>query len=180
MSHDSTDTESLLSTVYQAIHALARRRMAREGRGHTLQPTALVNEVYLRLAKGDRQWSGPAHFYGAAAEAMRRILIDHARKRSAGKRGGNEAPASVDEGQLPFEFQHGLTPSELIDLHESLDALEEEAPKHALVVKLKFFVGMTADEVAESLELSVPTVNRYWALAKTWLHERMAEPHERR
>ena len=169
-------TDALLATVYDALYALARSRMRREQSGHTLQPTALVNEVYLRLAQdGTRHWANQREFFAAAAEAMRRILIDHARSRSAAKRGTGRKPVPLDETLLPLVVEHGLTDEELLQLHGALDALEVESPRHSLVVKLKYFVGMTAQEIAESVGISVPTVNRDWTMAKAWLRTRMAD-----
>lgn len=165
-------TEEMFRTVYDAVYGLARRRMVREEGRHTLQPTALVNEAYLRLAAdGTDEWSDPRQFYGAAAEVMRRILIDHARGKRASKRGRGERPEPLDDSLPSFEPGHGLDNDELLDLHSALDALEREAPRHALVVKLRFFVGMTIAEIAEALELSVPTINRDWSFARAWLRE---------
>ena len=171
---DRLDTPALITDVYKAIHLLARRRMAREGAALTLQPTALVNEVYLRLAQdGSRTWESRGHFFAAAAEAMRRILVEHARARQAEKRGGGERPVPLEQPDLAFVLDHGLDDTELLDLHDALNALEAEARRHALVVKLKFFVGMTAPEIAEAIGVSVPTVDRDWAVARAWLKDRM-------
>jgi RNA polymerase sigma factor (TIGR02999 family) len=167
------ETEANLVLVYDALRDLARRQMRRESAAHTLQPTALVNEVYLRLMKdGPRRWSHRGHFFAAAGEAMRRILIEHARGRKTARRGSGERPASLEERWVAAAST--MPDDTLLELSDALTALESEAPEWADLVKLKFFVGMTNDEIAEVLEVSPRTVVRRWRTARTWLHARMS------
>ena len=165
----------LLSRVYDELRDMAAVRLVNERPGHTLQATALVHEAYLRLV-GDEQdgagrWANRAHFFGAAAEAMRRILVDHARARNRLKRGG----AQYRRSELtPTEEAVVGIPDELIELHDSLTALEEVDELKARLVKLKFFGGLTTAEAAECLGMPVRTAERYWAFARAWLHREMA------
>ncbi len=156
----------LLPLVYDELRKLAAARMAQEVPGQTLQATALVHEVWLKLAGSERQqWHGRAHFFGAAAEAMRRILIDRARSKAAEKRGAGQAPAELDESKIEL-----AAPSEeVLAVHEALDVLAAEDTVAAQVVKLRYFVGLTVPEIGEVLGLAPRTVNRYWAFARAWL-----------
>ena len=160
----------LLPRVYDELKALAASRMAHEAAGHTLQPTALVHEAWLRLAKDERgRWHGRAHFFHAAAEAMRRILIEHARKKSAQKRGGRQALLDIADFDCP-----AASPDESVLLiNSALEDLERVHPERARVVVLKFFGGMTNEEVAESLGMGERTVYRHWECAKLWLFEKL-------
>jgi len=159
-------SEELLPLVYDELRRLAAARMARESAGHTLQPTALVHEAWLRLVgDGDRSWQNRAHFFGAAAEAMRRILIERARRKSRVKRGSGQAPINIDDLQLAAP-----TPDEKILLvDEALKRLEAEDPKIARIVMLKFFGGMTNQEAAKAMGVTERTVLNHWAYAKAWL-----------
>lgn len=161
-------SEELLPLVYDELRRHAACRMSRESAQQTLQPTALVHEAWLRMvSNGKRRWENRSHFFGAAAEAMRRILIENARRRSCLKRGGQQVRLLIDDVDLAT-----TTPEEKILLiDEALERLEAEDPEKAEVVKLKFFGGHTNQEVAEALEVSERTVERYWAYAKAWLYQ---------
>ncbi len=168
-------SEDLLPLVYQELRRLAAAKIAREQPGQTLQATALVHEAYLRLV-GDgtsqRGWDGRTHFLAAAAEAMRRILVEAARRKARIRHGGALKRASLDEVRI----EAGVREDKLLALDEALTELAAEEPLKAEVVKLRYFVGFRNDEVAEALGLSVSTVERYWAFAKAWLFERMQAP----
>ena len=161
-------SEELLPLVYADLHRHAVAQMARESAGHTLQPTALLHEAWLRVVGGGgRQWQNRAHFFGAAAEAMRRILIEAARRKSRLKRGGNQLRFDIDEPSLA-----ATTPDEKILLvDEALERLQAEDPEKARVVLLKFFGGRTNREVADSMGVTERTVERHWAYAKAWLFQ---------
>ena len=164
-------TDRLFSIVYDELHRMARRKMIDERRGPTLQTTALVNEAYLRLVDRDGQsrWQNRAHFFGAAARAMRQILVDRARRRDAKIRGGGERNLTLDE-RLP-------APEVSIDflaLDQALEALGAEHPRVLQVVHLKYFLQMTNDETAKLLGVARRTVNSDWAFAKAWLNSRLA------
>lgn len=152
--------------VYNELRQLAAARMAQEAAGQTLQPTALVHEAWLRLVgDGDRTWQNRAHFFGAAAEAMRRIMIENARRKSRLKRGGGQARLNIEDLELA-----GTTPDDKVLLiDEALERLKTEDPEKARIVMLKFFGGLTNQEVAASLEVTERTVERQWAYAKAWL-----------
>jgi RNA polymerase sigma factor (TIGR02999 family) len=161
--------DELLPLVYQELRQLARAKMAREQPGHTLQPTALVHEAWLRLgcgsAEGEQRFESRAHFFGAAAEAMRRILIDRARSRASARRGGDLVRVEADE----FEIAGPAADEELFAVHEALNALGLEDPEKAEVVKLRYFVGLTFEQTADVLGISERTVRRHWAYARAWL-----------
>jgi len=165
---DTKAAEQLLPLVYEELRKLAAARMAHEAPGQTLQATALVHEVWLKLAGSDRQqWRGRAHFFGAAAEAMRRILIDKARRKASQKRGGGTAPEELHESRIGLQ-----APSEeILAVHDALDALAAEDRMAAEVVKLRYFVGMTIPEIAEALGLAPRTADRHWAFARAWLKQ---------
>jgi RNA polymerase sigma factor (TIGR02999 family) len=170
---DKGDTEaakSLLPLVYDELRKLAAQRMAKEAEGHTLQATDLVHEAYLRLVGTDtgsaKGWDSRGHFFAAAAEAMRRILIDHARAKGAVKRGGSLRKLKLDASRLTL----GSVPAELLDLDESLGKLGQEDPIKAELVKLRFFTGLTLDEAAKVLGISPATADRYWSYARAWLY----------
>jgi len=162
--------EELLPLVYEELRYLAAARMAREVAGHTLQPTALVHEAWLRLVgDGDRTWKSRAYFFAAAAEAMRRILVENARRKSRLKHGGGQERLNIDGLELA-----GATPDDKILLvNDALEQLEAEYPERARVVVLKYFGGMTNKEVAENLGIGERTVNRHWICAKTWLFHKV-------
>ncbi|MEO8429782.1 MAG: ECF-type sigma factor [Verrucomicrobiota bacterium] len=163
---DPKAADELLPLVYEELRKLAAHKMANEASGHTLQPTALVHEAWMRLANQDQQhFEGRAHFFAAAAEAMRRILVDRARRKKSAKHGGGLTPEDITLVELPIESD----PDRLLRVHEVLDELAAEEPLRAQIVKLRFFVGMNHNEIARSLNVSEKTVKRYWAYAKAWL-----------
>lgn len=161
--------EALLPLVYAELRRLAAAKLAREAPGQTLQPTALVHEAWLRLG-ADRQpaWANRAHFFAAAAEGMRRILIDHARRKRAVRHGGALARVSADATgfDLPAPLRET---SELLLVNEALDALAAHDPRKAELVKQRYFVGLTLEEAAEVLGISLRTAKRDWAYARAWL-----------
>jgi RNA polymerase sigma factor (TIGR02999 family) len=159
--------EELLPLVYQELRGLAARKMANERAGQTLQPTALVHEAWLRLA-GDEgaQFANRAHFFAAAAEAMRRILIERARRRLAAKRGGGAEPLDVDEVEIPSP---AADDDQLLAVNEALEKFAALDPRKAELVKLRYFVGMTFEEAAAALNIAVPTAKQWWAYARAWL-----------
>ena len=157
--------EELLPLVYDELRRIAAAKMAQQRPGQTLQPTALVHEAWLRLAGSRQEWRGQAHFFGAAAEAMRRILIDQARRKTAQKRGQGLALEELDESYLELP----APPEEALAVNEALDELATREPLTAQVVKLRYFVGMTVPQIAAALELSTSTVERHWGYARAWL-----------
>ena len=158
--------DELLPLVYEELRRLAVLRMARETAGQTLQPTALVHEAWLRLvADGARSWQNRAHFFGAAAEAMRRILIENARRKSRLKRGGGMTRLDIDS----LDLAEATPDDKILLINEALEKLKAEDPEHARVVVMKFFGGLTNQEVAESLGVTERTVERQWAYAKAWI-----------
>jgi RNA polymerase sigma factor (TIGR02999 family) len=163
--------ERLLPLVYNELRRLASRRLEREAPGQTLEPTALVHEAYMRLVGGDpgRRWDGRWHFFAAAAEAMRRILVDRARDRRRLKRGGGRGRIDLDLGSVPLNAPG----TDLIDLDEALSDLGREDPLCARLVALRFFAGLTQAEAAEALGLARRTADRHWAYARAWLYERL-------
>ena len=167
--------DELLPLVYAELRRLAAYRMAHEAPGHTLQPTALVHEAWLRLV-GDAapKFQNRAHFFGAAAEAMRRILVESARRKQREKRGGGAEHLDVAE----FEIAAPLgNEGESLAIHEVLDRLAAHDARKAEVVKLRYFVGFSFEETAETLGISVPTAKRDWAYARAWLHQEIAADH---
>lgn len=156
----------LLPLVYDELRRLAAWRLANEQPGQTLQATALVHEAYLRLVgKEDPQWNGRRHFFGAAAEAMRRILVENARRKSRLKRGGQMERVDLEEVDLPAP----LPDDELLAMDEALDKLTTTDPRAAELVKLCFFAGLTQQQAARELGVSITTVERTWAFARAWL-----------
>lgn len=171
---DSAAARELLPLVYAELRKLAERRLSLETTGHTLQATALVHEAYMRLvdassSNDEIQWDGRAHFFAAAAEAMRRILVDHARAKGAIKRGGN-----VKRISLPLELSSDSPPEGLLFLDDALRKLEESEPEKAKLVKLRFFAGLTMQQAADVLGISRATANRHWVFARAWLYNEMA------
>ena len=160
---DAEAAEKLLPLVYDELRALAAAKMAAEAPGHTLNATALVHEAYLRLA-GNQHFDGRGHFFAAAAEAMRRILVDHARTRMAAKRGGGRR-VTVDLDRLT-----GTDPDDdILAVHDALDRLAAAEPKVADLVTLRYFGGMTISEAAETLGIAPRTADAWWAYARAWL-----------
>ncbi len=163
--------EKLLPLVYAELRRLAAARMAHEMSGQTLQPTALVHEAWLRLVSdGDRTWQNRAHFFGAAAEAMRRILIERARHKSRLKHGGGQARLNIED---LLEVAAPVDDEELLAVSDALDKLASIHAVQAEVVKLRYFVGMTNVEAAQALGLSERTVKNYWTYARAWLFREM-------
>ena len=166
-SGDPTASEQLLPLVYDELRRLAAQRLSQERPGHTLQATALVHEAYLRLVGGQQTqyWNGRGHFFAAAAEAMRRILVNRAREKNRLKRGGNLRRIDLDKVEIALE-----TPDEeLLALDEALTLLTDENKVCADLVKLRFFAGQSIQEAAAALGISTSTADRYWAYARAWL-----------
>lgn len=163
---DQEAASALLPLVYDQLRALAQQRMMQERPGHTLQATALVHEAFLKLV-GPREipWAGQAHFYAAAAEAMRRILIDHARTRRRERRGGKGARVLLNV----LDLANPANSEEILALDEALCRLELQEPEVGAVVRLRFFAGLSVDQTAESLGVSPRTVDRRWKFARAWL-----------
>ena len=163
---DPTAAEKLLDLLYQELRRLAASKMAQEAPGQTLQPTALVHEAWLRLvASKNPTFVNRAHFFSAAAEAMRRILIDRARRKLTQRHGGSFERVDLDGQNLAAP----AADEQLLAVHEVLDNLAKDHPAQAEVVKLRYFVGMTNEETAEALGVSVATVKNYWTFARTWI-----------
>ena len=168
---DQSARDELMTVVYQELHRLARHYMKQEQPGHTLQTSALVNEAYLKLVdQRDVQWQNRAHFFGIAAQLMRRILVDHARKRQSTKRGGDARAVSLEEG-LSISNERI---EELVALDETLKKLAILDERKSQIVELRFFGGLTVDETAGILGVSPGTVMRDWALAKAWLRREIS------
>lgn len=164
---DRQAANQLLPAVYQELRQLAAKKLKHEAPGQTLEATALVHEAYLRLVGNEDQprWENRAHFFAAAAEAMRRILVDQARRKQSLKRGGAMERNAMDD--VPIATH--APPEEIITLHEALDQFSQDEPKKAELVKLRYFVGMTIEEAAEVLGISRATASNYWQYARAWL-----------
>lgn len=162
---ETNAAEKLLPLVYQELKRIAASKMATERAGHTLQPTALVHEAYLRLVGKERSWRSRSHFISAAAEAMRRVLIDRARQRQTTKRGGDPARTTWKDSR----FEGPVPDDEVLAVNDALQRLEAERPELAQIVKLRYFAGMRMDEIASMRECSLSTVERSWRVAKAWL-----------
>jgi RNA polymerase sigma factor (TIGR02999 family) len=169
---DPQAAEQLLPLVYDELRKLAAQRLAQERPGQTLQATALVHEAYLRLIGEESRpgWSGRGHFFGAAAEAMRRILVELARRKGRARHGGGRRLVSLD--QLDIEGDEAS--QTILDLDEALGLLADEQPSVAELVKLRYFAGLTAQQAADALGISVRTANRDWAYAKAWLFQQLS------
>ncbi|MEM9414136.1 MAG: ECF-type sigma factor [Planctomycetota bacterium] len=165
-------TPTLFGVVYDQLRGLAQNRMRHERVGQTLQPTALVHEVYLRLMKDpDIAWANPRHFFAAAAESMRRILIEKAREKGALKRGGDRGRVSMDDLDLAADV-----PSDMVfALDDALNELKKQDPRMAEVVMLRYFAGLSVEETAATMEISPRTVKREWSVARGWLIQRIGE-----
>jgi RNA polymerase sigma factor (TIGR02999 family) len=165
-------TSELLPLVYAELRRLAAEKLADEKPGQTLDATALVHQAYVRLAGSDPQqpWNGSGHFFAAAAEAMRRILVENARRKRRIRHGGGRKRLDLDETQLA----DGKTDERILIVHEALDKLALEEKEVAEVVKLRFFVGMTIQQAAAALGISVRSANRHWAYARAWLRESLS------
>ena len=165
---DPTAAEQLLPLVYEELRRLAAHKMANEAAGQTLQPTALVHEAWLRLVGNqEQQWNGRAHFFGAAAEAMRRILIENARRKGAQRHGGGQVKLDIQE----IEIATAPKDEELLALSDALEKFAVRDNQKAELVKLRYFVGLTTEEAAQVLGISVPTADRWWNFSRAWLYE---------
>ena len=173
---EAADSGRLLEVVYDQLRGIAQQRMAHERRDHTLQATALVHEAYLRLV-GDAEvsWANRAHFFAAAAEAMRRILIEHARGRARLKRGGDGGHAPVRRPLNVLDLAQEHDPAQILTLDEAICRLSEQDLDAAQVVRLRFFAGLSVEETAAALGVSPSTVDREWAFARAWLHRALEE-----
>jgi RNA polymerase sigma factor (TIGR02999 family) len=163
--------EELLPIVYEQLRQLARHRMSLESGTHTLQATALVHEAYLRLSGGSLRFNSRAHFFRMAAEAMRRILIEHARASGRVKRGGGVKPLPINVLDLAAVPE----PEQILAFDEAIERLEKETPSAGAVVRLRFFAGLSVDETAEALGLSPRTVDREWKYARAWLFRMLSD-----
>ena len=164
---DPEAINTLLPAVYEELRQMANRQLFTEGPGHTLQATALVHEAYMRLADAaDGGWSSRTYFFGAAAEAMRRILIDHARKKRSKKRGGDRNRVDFMDADIMAEE----SPDNLIAIDEALTKLSQAQPTTAELVKLRFYAGLTFEQAAELLDVSPTTARRHWKYARAWLY----------
>lgn len=174
---DPSAAEQLLPLVYDELRKLAVARLAQEQPGQTLQATALVHEVYLRLVGQEDQvssWDNRGHFFAAAAEAMRRILVEQARQKKSQRRGGDRVRLDLDQDGLPLDFD-ATEADRILAVHEALTELEAESPRQAKLVKLRFFAGMTLEEAAGVLGVAAITAKRDWAAARVWLYRRISD-----
>jgi len=169
---DKQALDQLVPIVYDELRRQAARYLRRERVGHTLQTTALINEAYIRLVDQKRvQWQNRAHFFGIAAQLMRRILVDHARTKKRAKRGGSDVRVSLAESALSVKGPD----LDVVALNEALDRLARVDEQQARVVELRFFSGLTVEETAEVLQISPATVKREWSMAKAWLHREISD-----
>lgn len=177
---DRLASEDLLNLVYTELRALARARMRRERTDHSLQATDLVHEAYLRLQHGGQaEWAGRGHFFAAAAEAMRRILIEHARAKGRVKRGGDTLGRPAEKLTLTIAGVADLAaadadPDAVMVLEDAITALEQQDARLAQVVRLRFYAGLSVEETAEAMETSPRTVKRDWSFARAWLYSRLS------
>ena len=173
---DKSAADQLLPIVYSELHRLAKSYMSRERRDHTLQPTALINQAYLRIAQQEHmEWQNHAHFIGFAANVMRRVLVDHARERNAAMRGGGRMRVELDEGVASSPEAS----AEILQLEEALTRLEQMNPRQAQVVEMRYFGGLSVEEVAGILGIAPRSVKRDWALARMWLYQEIQKrPHD--
>ncbi len=169
---DSQAAEKLLPLVYNELRRLAAQRLAQEKPGQTLQTTALVHEAYLRLVDGaqERSWDNRGHFFAAAGEAMRRILVEQARRKARWKRGGNRQRVELDE----IEITAPGVSDDILALDDALTKLSQTHPEHVELIKLRYFAGLTGDEAAQTLGISPATADRYWTYARAWLFRELA------
>ena len=166
---DPSAAEQLLPMVYSELHRLAASYMRRERQDHTLQPTALINEAYLRMAQGDVDWQNREHFIGVAAHVMRRVLVDYARTHNAEMRGGGQRRVELEEGLAISEGRS----EEILSLDEALHRLTELNPRQARVVELRYFGGLSVEQIANLLGIAPRSVKRDWALARIWLFKEL-------
>jgi RNA polymerase sigma factor (TIGR02999 family) len=169
-SGNPTAADELLPLVYEELRKLAASKMANEQPNQTLQPTALVHEAWLRLTGNEKvKWNGRGHFFGAAAEAMRRILIDNARRKQAARRGAGAQRVDIDAVEIAAPAKD----DELLAINEALDELATVDKSKAELVKLHYFVGLTMEDCANVLDISVPTARRWWTFSRAWLYQRV-------
>lgn len=169
---DTKAVDELLPLIYEELRILAAQKLSSEKPGQTLQATALVHEVYIRLVEAESQnWNSRNHFFMAAAEAMRRILVENARKKQRLKRGGNRERVAFDEAAITTEKQD----VDLLALDEALAKFEADDPEKATLVKLRYFAGLTINQSAEILKISLPTANRHWSYARSWLFQEISK-----
>ena len=168
---DHAALDKLLPAIQPELRRIARRHMAGERRGHVLQPTALVNEAYLRLASKDIQWQGRAHFFAVAAQVMRHVLVDDARERARAKRGGGAFRISLSDAENLAKPRQ----ADVVALDDALNALEKFDRRKSQVIELKFFGGLSLQETADVLHVSVGTVRRDWSLARAWLYRELGD-----
>lgn len=172
---DKQSLEKLLPMIYDELHALAESQLRQERAGHTLQATALVNEAYLKLVELKHiRWEGRAHFFGAAARIIRRILVDHARGKDRLKRGGDRRRIPLDASAIRDVTDHGTDSVDLIALHEALEKLENLDARQSKIVELRFFGGLSMKEIADVLGVSLRTVEGDWSMARAWLSAQLA------
>jgi len=175
---DQAALDALMPLVYRELHKLAKRHMGQQQPGHTLQTTAVIHEAYLKLASGaqppsqDKPWNNRTHFFAVAAKAMRQILVDHARAQLAGKRGGDAEIVPLDEWAATWE----QAPAQLIALNQALEALAKADSRKGQVVELRYFGGLSVDETAQALNVSVETVARDWKFALAFLKRELQAP----
>jgi len=168
---DRSALDRLIEAIYPELRKLARQHLRGERPGHLLQPTALVNEVYVRLVAHEQQsWANRSHFFGAAARLMRRILVDHARAERAAKRGGDHVALPLDVAEPILDGR----PVDFVALDEALSELARVSTRQARIVELRYFAGLTVPEVGEALGMNPRTVNRDWAVARAWLRLRLS------
>ena len=171
---DAAAVERLMKLVYDELRRQAGRAMRREDAAHTLQPTALVNEAYLRLLDQRRiEWRNRAQFFGVAANVMRRILVDHARRRRAEKRGGGDAAVSLNDAERSPNQRVADDGIDVLVLHDAIELLNGFDPTQARIVELRYFAGLSIEETADALELSTATIKREWAIARAWLRREL-------
>ncbi len=168
---DENAAEQLLPLVYQELRKLAALKLSNEKPGQTLQPTMLVHEAYVRLVDVDQPqpWTGRGHFFAAAAEAMRRILVENARRKQSLKRGGDLQRVDLESAGVATKDRH----DELLELDEVLTQLEAKWPDKARLVKLRYFAGLTVEEAAQAMKISVATAERHWTFSRAWLHSQL-------
>jgi RNA polymerase sigma factor (TIGR02999 family) len=173
---DGDAAKQLLPLVYEELRKLAAQRLAHEQAGQTLQATALVHEAYLRLVDVDhpQKWNGRGHFFAAAAEAMRRILVERARHRQRLRHGGGRQRVDLQTLESNLVIDDAVADDDLLAVSEALERLAATEPQAAEVVKLRYFAGLTIEESAEALGISVRTANRHWSYAKAWLYKEIA------
>lgn len=171
LSGDGQAESQLMPLIYEELRARAADHLRREHVGHTLQPTALVHEAYLRLIDGEKvDWKGKTHFFAVAATTLRRVLVDHARAKTSQKRGGGARPLSLSEVE-PISIEN---PTDVLDLDQAISKLAETKPRHARLVELRFFAGFSVEDAAKALEISRETAKVDWRFARAWLNRELS------